>query len=128
MVGHIQLESVYSGGRFLDVEPSHCGYCLVSIRNLNIIRTTELIPRNKKKQISQSCEKLYAHTYVRMCNVLCIRTYMGVSMALDARGGVTYVRMSVCIYVNVCTLRDSIDNVLSYSHLCCYFHSTSQCS
>lgn len=79
----------------MDVEPSHCGYCLVSIRNLNIIRTTELLTRNNKEQTSQSFEKLYAH----MSNVLCVYMYMGVSMVIDARGGVMYVRMSVCIYV-----------------------------
>lgn len=57
---------------------------------------------------------------------------MGVSMVIGARGGVTYTCMSVCMHVYVRTyvrtLRDSTDNVLSCSHLCCYFHSTSQYS
>ena len=61
-----------------------------------------------------------------MSNVLCVYTYMGVSMVIDAQDGVMYVRMSVCVYVR--TLRDSTGNILSCSHLCCYFHSTSQCS
>lgn len=34
-----------------------------------------------------------------MSNVLCVCMYMGVSMVIDTRDGVIYVRMSVCIYV-----------------------------
>ena len=78
----------------MDVEPSHCGYCLVSIRNLNIIRTTELLTRNNKEQTSQSFKK---HTYI--CLMYCVYIYVHGCFNGDWYTGWSYVCTYVCVYI-----------------------------